>query len=190
MSKLFYFSIPIYFLIFFTSLCLKDIVVKVRIKDAKLYDLKNISYSVFFTQHRENKFTKIKKDQWLYGLVSKRNKGDQKFYSIEIPELGRLMYLNPDSKNVIILDQVEYNRPSFIWNVQSNFDLEKIIEFSLIKILRQEHFVYKTLIGNVKARMEMVEIIDGKNSDFVRALRFNASRKKVIREILRYKNIL
>ena len=168
----------------------KESVVKVRIKDAELKDLSQNTYPVRFSRHRGTTFSLLKKGQWLYGILTQKSVNRNKIYKIELPELGRLIYSNPDTGNPVILDQVEHHHPSFEWTVKSLFDLDSRDGKTLVDNLAQERFMYQTLIGDVFVKFDVREVQSGRNTDYVRALRFNAPRKKVVREILRYKNIL
>ena len=167
-----------------------DIIVKVKLGEAELSDMSSNKYPVRFSEHRGTSFVNLRKNKWLYGLLTKKKTESKYIYSIELPEIGRLIYTNPDSQNPVILDQVEHHHPSFVWSVKAHHDLEGENPSSLLKHLERREFMYQTLIGDVTAKMEIRQITTGKNAEYVRALRFNAPRAKVIREILRYKNFL
>ena len=187
-TNIFYLSTFLCFIL--SSLCLEDSIVKVRLHEATMDDLSYNSYPVRFSLHRGTNFVKPRKGQWLFGILNSRVSNGKNHYTIEVPEIGRLMYTNPDNNHAVILDQVEYHHPSFVWTAKSSFNLEKFGGKNLIENLENEEFMYQTLIGDVRLKMEIKEIKKGKDSGYVRALRFNAPRKKVVREILRYKNFL
>ena len=168
----------------------EDQIVKVRIKNATFQDLSSIDYPIRFSQHRGSNFFIHRKGQWLYGILSTKNDKLHNTYQIELPELGRLIYNNPDTGKAVILDQVEYHHPSFVFSQKSYQNLENTKERSLTENLEMKEFIYQTLIGDVKAKFEIRVIKNGKDLDYVRALRFNAPRKKKVRQILQYKNIL
>ena len=168
----------------------EETIVKVRIKNAEIQDLSNNSYPVRFSQHKKTSFIPLRKSQWLYGILTKKSINRSKIYKIELPELGRLIYTNPDSGDPVILDQVEYHHPSFEWSLKTVLNLDSIGNKSLFENLAEEKFMYQTLVGDVRVNFDIREIKNGRNAEYVRALRFNAPRKKVVRQILQYKNIL
>jgi hypothetical protein len=179
------------FILYISNLTLTlNVVVKVRLGEATMADLSYNKYPVHFSQHRGTTFSSIRKSQWLYGVLREKVSGSKWIYSIELPQIGRMIYTNPDSEHPVILDQVEYHHPCFVWNHTSYRDLKGETTGSLLKNLKEKEFMYQTLIGDVTLEMDIRDVSESKNIEYVRALQFNAPRKKVIREILRYKNIL
>ena len=184
-----HFVFHIFIFCLFSTTLTQETVVQVRLKEAEMTDMSYNKYPVHFSKHRGTTFVNIKKTQWLYGVLREEKKGMRRVYSIELPEIGRLIYTNPDSEHPVVLDQVEHHHPCFVWKFSSLGNLKDIPNKNWLESLEEKKFMYQTLIGDVTAQMEIRDISERKNVEFVRALQFNAPRKKVIREILRHKNI-
>ena len=173
-----------------SALGLNAIPVRLLMGDSKLTDMGQNSYDVCFSEHKKMMFLPLKPKSWIYGILLKDNHNGKWRYQLEIPQIGRMVYKNPDTSEPVVLDQVEWHHPSFIWLLIDSGDSDEFTGKALLENLSGKDFVYKTLIGDVTSTFQLKIMGEDKDIEYVKALRINAPRQKVVRQVLRYKPFL
>lgn len=181
-----------------TALYSESIPVRVNLMKPKFRDLSNTEYPVNFKKHaNQYRLSSFAQTNHLYGilhyttheeltrqndLLIKQNETttNRYDYKVEVPELGRLIYINPDTDNPVVLDQVDSDHPSFIWSISKFFDLDQYQGKSLLENLSGLEFKYMTLIGDVFAKIELGPVGDGKTLSQIGALRSTAPIRKMV----------
>ena len=179
-------------LLFTFTISLKEYPVKIMFKDSILTDLAENKYPVNFSEHNNTQFSPLKEKEWSYGILTEDNKYGKWKYSLEIPKIGRMLYVNPDTKSPVVIDQIEWHHPYFTWHFDSYNNIASSLKNkkSLLDILSEKSFLYQNLVGDVHTNFNIKEATGVHDVDYIKALRYDAPRQKVIRKVLKFKTFL
>ena len=184
-----------------------SIPVRVNLVSPVFQDLSNSKYPVSFKNHsQEYRLAPASKTQGLYGilhytthqelsdkndlLISMDKKTLNRYdYKVEVPQLGRLIYVNPDSGNPVVLDQVDSDKPSFTWSLTKYYDMDMYQGKSLLENLSGKEFKYMTLIGDVYTNIEISKVGDGKSLWQIEAMRSTAPIRKMVSRSNKFQHI-